>query len=76
MSIRAIATALNRSPSTISREVQRNRGRRYYKLLMLITEPTEWRKGQNRAYWIKIYHCEAVLEKLEMKWSPEQISGG
>ncbi|WP_249399655.1 helix-turn-helix domain-containing protein, partial [Escherichia coli] len=28
MSIRAIATALNRSPSTISREVQRNRGRR------------------------------------------------
>ncbi len=31
MSIRAIATALNRSPSTISREVQRNRGRRYYK---------------------------------------------
>ncbi|ELV38369.1 helix-turn-helix domain protein [Escherichia coli 99.0816] len=26
MSIRAIATALNRSPSTISREVQRNRG--------------------------------------------------
>ncbi len=30
MSIRAIATALNRSPSTISREVQRNRGRRYY----------------------------------------------
>lgn len=63
MSIRAIATALNRSPSTISREVQRNRGRRYYKLLMLITEPTEWRKGQNRAYWIKIYHCESLFWK-------------
>ncbi|VFS45390.1 Transposase and inactivated derivatives, IS30 family [Budvicia aquatica] len=31
MSIRAIATVLNRAPSTISREVQRNRGRRYYK---------------------------------------------
>ena len=31
MSIRAIATALNRSPSTISREVQHNRGKRYYK---------------------------------------------
>jgi IS30 family transposase len=31
MSIRAIATALNRSPSTISREVQCKRGRRYYK---------------------------------------------
>ena len=76
MSIRAIATALNRSPSTISREVQRNRADAITKLLMLITEPTEWRKGQNRAYWIKIYHCESLFwKKLEMKWSPEQISG-
>ncbi len=31
MSLRAIARMLNRSPSTISREVARNRGRRYYK---------------------------------------------
>lgn len=30
-SIRAIVAALNCSPSTISAEVQRNRGRRYYK---------------------------------------------
>ncbi|STF00587.1 helix-turn-helix domain-containing protein [Escherichia coli] len=63
MSIRAIATALNRSPSTISREVQRNRADAITKLLMLITEPTEWRKGQNRAYWIKIYHCESLFWK-------------
>ena len=68
MSIRAIATALNRSPSTISREVQRNRGRRYYKAVDAnnranITEPTEWRKGQNRAYWIKICHCESLFWK-------------
>ena len=63
MSIRAIATALNRSPSSISREVQRNRADAITKLLMLITEPTEWRKGQNRAYWIKIYHCESLFWK-------------
>lgn len=31
MSLRAIARMLHRSPSTISREVTRNRGRRYYK---------------------------------------------
>ena len=31
MSLRAIARMLNRSPSTISREIARNRGRRYYK---------------------------------------------
>ncbi|MFT6030083.1 MAG: IS30 family transposase [Oleiphilaceae bacterium] len=31
MSIRGIARQLERLPSTISREVARNRGRRYYK---------------------------------------------
>ncbi len=64
MSIRAIATALNRSPSTISREIFSVIGAdAITKLLMLITEPTEWRKGQNRAYWIKIYHCESLFWK-------------
>jgi len=33
MSIRAIARFLGRSPSAISREVARNRGRRYYKTI-------------------------------------------
>lgn len=33
MSIRAISIVFNFSPSTISREVQRNRGRRYYKAI-------------------------------------------
>lgn len=32
-SIRAIARQLHRSPSTISREISRNRGRRWYKAL-------------------------------------------
>ncbi|EHU22972.1 putative transposase [Escherichia coli DEC1E] len=63
MSIRAIATALNRSSSTISREVQLIGADAITKLLMLITEPTEWRKGQNRAYWIKIYHGEILFWK-------------
>ena len=31
MSIRAIARQISRSPSTVSREVNRNRGRRWYK---------------------------------------------
>jgi hypothetical protein len=33
MSIRTMARRLNRSPSTISREVNRNRGRRWHKAL-------------------------------------------
>lgn len=63
MSIRAIATALNRSPSTISREVQRNRGRRYYKAVDANNRANRMAKGQNRAYWIKIYHCESLFWK-------------
>ena len=38
-SIRAIAAELDRSPSTISREILRNRGRRYYNCL-LYTSPS------------------------------------
>ena len=63
MSIRAIATALNRSPSTISREVQRNRGRRYYKAVDANNRANRMAKRQNRAYWIKIYHCESLFWK-------------
>jgi IS30 family transposase len=76
MSIRAIATMLNRSPSTISREVQRNRGRRYYKAVdannranRMAKRPKPCLLDQNMPL------RELVLEKLEMKWSPEQISG-
>ncbi|EFG5629290.1 helix-turn-helix domain-containing protein, partial [Escherichia coli] len=76
MSIRAIATALNRSPSTISREVQRNRGRRYYKAVdannlanRMAKRPKPCLLDQNLPL------RKLVLEKLEMKWSPEQISG-
>ncbi len=52
MSIRAIATTLNRSPSTLSREVQHNRGRHYYKAVDANNRANRWRKDQNRAYWI------------------------
>lgn len=76
MSIRAIAVALNRAPSTISREVQRNRGRRYYKAVdannranRMAKRPKPCLLDQN------VQLRELVLEKLELKWSPEQISG-
>jgi len=76
MSIRAIARQLNRSPSTISREVNRNRGRRWYKAL-----------DADRIAWSKAKRPKAcrlatkpelrtlVVEKLQLNWSPEQISG-
>jgi IS30 family transposase len=76
MSLRAIARMLNRSPSTISREVANNRGRRYYKAV----------DADNRAKRMakrpKLGKLELnpellviVMSKLELKWSPEQIAG-
>lgn len=76
MSIRDIARSLNRSPSTISREVQRNRGRRYYKAVDANNRANRMAK-RPKAYLLERNSRlrELVLEKLELKWSPEQISG-
>lgn len=76
MSIRAIASSLGRSPSTISREVSRNRGRRYYKAVDADNRAKRMAKRPKQG--ILESHSELkllVLEKLELYWSPEQISG-
>ncbi|STJ68104.1 IS30 transposase [Escherichia coli] len=71
MSIRAIATALNRSPSTISREVQRNRGRRYYKAVDANNRANRMaEKAKTVLTGSNLPLRKLVLEKLEMKWSP------
>ncbi len=75
-SIRTIARALNRAPSTISREIQRNRGRRYYRAVdannragRMAKRPKACLLEQNAELG------RIVIEKLKSKWSPEQISG-
>lgn len=76
LSIRAIARKLNRSPSTISREVARNRGRRYYKA---VDADNRAKRMSRRPKLGALELCpklkQIVIEKLELKWSPEQISG-
>jgi transposase, IS30 family len=75
LSIRAIAAGLERSPSTICREVNANGGRRKYRAL-----PAD-RGAQKRALRpkrAKLSQCRrlrgAVERKLEALWSPQQIS--
>jgi IS30 family transposase len=76
MSIRAIARSLNRSPSTISREVQRNRGRRGYKAVDANNRANRMAKRTKVCLLERNLQLRnLVLEKLELKWSPEQISG-
>lgn len=75
-SIRAIARQLHRSPSTISREISRNRGRRWYKALD--ADRRAWRLAKRPKPCVLDISIELrllVTEKLKLNWSPEQISG-
>jgi IS30 family transposase len=75
-SIRYIAQSLNRSPSTISREIQRNRGRRYYKAVDANNRSKRMAKRPKQCLLDKNSELKLlILQKLELKWSPEQISG-
>ena len=75
-SIRTIASSLSRSPSTISREINRNGGPNRYRASK--ADRAAWRRSrrpkpsklaENR----KLARC--VAGKLKRRWSPEQIAG-
>ena len=76
LSLRAIARQLRRAPSTIGREVGRNGGRRLYRATL--SDQAAWDRARrpkpcklaNRP-WL----CQTIAEKLERKWSPQQIAG-
>ena len=76
-SIRQIAKALGRSPSSIMREIQRNRGKTGYRAL------SASRKAKQKASTRKIGKSkiaklkplrEYVMDKLQQEWSPQEIS--
>jgi IS30 family transposase len=76
LSIRSIATQLERSPSTISREINRNGG--YDKYRATDADQAAW----NRARRPKLCKLacnrslnQIVEAKLQLQWSPEQIAG-
>jgi len=75
-SIRSIAASLRRSPSTVSREINRNGGQRGYRANQ--ADQAAWERAhrpkpcklvQNRAL------ARMVAQKLKQLWSPQQIAG-
>ena len=75
-SLRSIARGLNRSPSTISREVRRNGGVEAYRANTAdqaawdrACRPKPCKLVMNRAL------ARIVAEKLQLQWSPQQIAG-
>jgi IS30 family transposase len=74
-SIRQIAAALDRAPSTISRELKRNRGREVgYKPSYAQDQTKARRWAGSRLERQPALRC-AVLERLAKGWSPEQVAG-
>jgi IS30 family transposase len=76
LSIRAIASQLGRSPSTISREIKRNGGYADYRATQAdqnawdqARRPKRCKLARNRAL------ARIVESKLRLLWSPEQIAG-
>lgn len=76
LSFRFIAGGLKRAPSTVSREVSANGGRRWYRAAT--ADATAWKEAlrpkptrlaENVALQV------LVAEKLGLEWSPEQIAG-
>jgi IS30 family transposase len=75
-SLRTIAQALGRSPSTVSREVDRNDGRSEYRASRAdqaawdrALRPKRCKLVENRAL------ARIVANKLKRLWSPKQIAG-
>jgi transposase, IS30 family len=75
MSIRSAASQLGRSPSTISRELRRNRSTNGYVPRRAHTMARGRRRLIRPRFKIQGLLQTKVEFKLRMQWSPEQISG-
>ena len=75
-SIRSIAASLCRAPSTVSREIRRNGGRRRYRANK--ADQSAWDRAL-RPKTCKLVDNRALARvvacKLRLEWSPEQIAG-
>ena len=75
-SIRSTATSLGRAASTVSREINRNGGRRRYRANQ--ADQAAWDRS-HRPKRCKLVENRAlahiVAKKLKQLWSPEQIAG-
>ena len=75
-SIRSIAAALKRAPSTVSREIKRNDGVDAYRANL--AEQRAWDRARRPKPCKLVMNrklADVVASKLNLEWSPEQIAG-
>ena len=74
-SLRAIANEINRSPSTVSREVHRNGGRIRYRAA--VADQAAWDRAvrpKQCKLSQRIQLARMVASRLKRRWSPQQIA--
>jgi len=75
LSIRGIASALDRAPSTVCREINRHGGMEHYRATEADTAAWERAKRPKRARLaVNSALNRAVARKLRLDWSPGQVS--
>ena len=76
LSVRSIAKGLSRPPSTISREINRNGGRKAYRAAQ--ADKAAWEKAKRPKSCKLVLNkalAKIVAQKLKRHWSPQQIAG-
>lgn len=74
-SVRGLARALGRAPSTISREIRRHGG--YTRYRAAVADAQAWRRGARPQRCRLACHrrlCRVVAGRLRADWSPQQIA--
>jgi IS30 family transposase len=75
VSVRSIAATIGRAPSTVSRELARNGGGRRYRAVAADSRALREARRPKRAKLAGSPRLRSVVEaKLELRWSPQQIS--
>lgn len=78
VSLRAIAGELDRSPSSISREIRRNKPPLHNRYTPRLAHERALKKRQSRGRHDRLKNNtirEYVIEHVKLGWSPEQIAG-
>lgn len=74
-SVRRIARGIHRAPSTISREIHRNGGRRYDRAVQ--ADARAWRRARRPKACYLATHARlrrVVARRLQARWAPQQIA--
>jgi len=77
-SIRLIAKKLNRSPSSVSREIKRNLPPQYFVYTPRLAHQKALKKRHSRGREDRLKNQDVknyVIKQLKERWSPEQIAG-